>query len=167
MPIAKKVFNYLDENQIKYEVVSHRKVYTAWDLAQTLHLKKPGEIAKTLLLKTDRDYVLVILPGHRNLDKAKFKKVLNQWRKKQELKAVKKIDFVKEAWMKKNIKIGKLGSIPPFGKLLGYPLFADNAILKPKKIIISSGDYQNSFKITPKNLIKLEDPIKGSFNKKK
>ena len=167
MAVSKKLLNYLEKNKVKYELIDHRIVYTAWDLVQTLHLKKPAEVVKTLIVKIDKDYVLVLLPSNKNLDKAKFKKTVNQWRKKQELKAIKKIDFAKEAWMKKNIKVGKLGAIPPFGKLLNMPVFADNAILKPVKVIVNVGDYGTSLKITTKDLIKLEEPIKASFAKKK
>jgi len=167
MAVPKKLLNYLEKNKIKFELIEHRIVYTAWDLVQTLHLKKPAEVVKTLIVKTDKDYVLVLLPSNKNLDKAKFKKAVNQWRKKQELKAVKKIDFVKEAWMKKNIKVGKLGVVPPFGKLLDMPVFADNTVLKPVKVIVNAGDYGVSLKIKTKDLIKLEEPIKASFGKKK
>ena len=167
MAVSKKLLNYLEKNKVKYELIDHRIVYTAWDLVQTLHLKKPAEVVKTLIVKIDKDYVLVLLPSNKNLDKAKFKKTVNQWRKKQELKAIKKIDFAKEAWMKKNIKVGKLGAIPPFGKLLNMPVFADNAILKPVKVIVNVGDYGTSLKIKTKDLIKLEEPIKASFAKKK
>jgi len=167
MAVSKKLLNYLEKNKVKYELIDHRIVYTAWDLVQTLHLKKPAEVVKTLIVKTDKDHVLVLLPSNKNLDKAKFKKTVNQWRKKQELKAIKKIDFAKEAWMKKNIKVGKLGVVPPFGKLLNMPVFADNAILKPVKVIVNVGDYGTSLKITTKDLIKLEEPIKASFAKKK
>ncbi len=167
MAVPKKLLNYLEKNKVKFELIEHRIVYTAWDLVQTLHLKKPAEVVKTLIIKTDKDYVLVLLPSNKNLDKAKFKKAVNHWRKKQGLKAVKKIDFVKEAWMKKNIKVGKLGVVPPFGQLLGMPVFADKTVLKPVKVIVNAGDYGVSLKIKTKDLIKLEEPIKASFGKKK
>ena len=167
MAVPKKLLNYLEKNKVRVELIEHRVVYTAWDLVQTLHLKKPAEVVKTLIVRTDKDPVLVLLPANKNLDKAKFKKTVNQWRKKQGLKAIKKIDFVKELWMKKNIKVGKLGVVPPFGQLLGMPVFADNAVLKPIKVIVNAGDYGVSLKIKTKDLIKLEEPIKASFSKKK
>ena len=39
MAILKSVLNLLDKNKIKYEVIEHRKVFTAWDLSQTEHIK--------------------------------------------------------------------------------------------------------------------------------
>ncbi len=167
MAIAKKLFNYLEKNKVKYEVIEHRPVYTAWDLVQTLHLKKPAAVIKTLVVKADRETGLVLLSAHRNLDKMKFKKTFNQWRKKQGLKAIKKISFASEAWLKNNLKIGKLGSVPPFGQLLGWPVFIDILVVKEPSLIIPAGDYQFSFKIKTKDFIKLENPIKASLSKKK
>lgn len=167
MAIAKKLIDYLEEKKISYEMIEHRIVYTAWDLVKTLHLKKPEEAVKTLIVKTDKDPVMVLLPADKNLDKAKFKKIVNEWRKKQGLKAIKDIEFVKEKWMKENVKIGKLGVIPPFGRLLKIPVFIDNLVLKQPKIIVNAGEYGVSLKIKTKDLTKAEQPVKGSFSKKK
>jgi len=167
MAIPKQILSYLEKNKIKYEAIEHRPVFTAWDLVQTLHLKKPEEAVKTLIFNIDNEHVLILLPPNKNFDKAKFKNLMNGLRKKQGLKGVKKMDFVKEAWMKKNIKIGKLGAVPPFGKLLGLPVFADNIVLKQKKVLVSGGDHNISLKISIKDFIKSEEPIKGSFSQKK
>jgi len=167
MSISKKLINYLAEKKINYELIEHRIVFTAWDLVETLHLKKPGEVVKTLLVKMDKDPVMVLLPANKNLDKMKFKKIFNVERKKQGLKAVKDIDFSKEAWMKKNVKIGELGAIPPFGQLLKMPVFMDNLVFKQPKIIVNTGEYGISLKIKTKDLIKAEQPVKGSFSKTK
>lgn len=40
MPILERLQSYLDTNQIPYEVVSHPKVYTAHDMAQTLDIAR-------------------------------------------------------------------------------------------------------------------------------
>jgi len=167
MAIPKKLISYLEKNKVKHELIEHRPVFTAWDLVQTLHLKKPEEAVKTLILSADKDRVLVLLPPNKNLDKAKFKDLINGLRKKQGLKSVKKIDFVTEVWMKKNIKVGKLGAVPPFGKLLGLPIFVDNTVLKQGKVLVSGGDYNVSLKISTKDLVKLEGPVRGSFSQKK
>jgi Ala-tRNA(Pro) deacylase len=163
--IPKKLLDYLENNKIKYEVIEHKTVYTAMDVAATQHLK-PEQVVKTLVMKLDKDYALACLPANKNLDKAKFKKVVNGWRKKIGEKAVGKIDFAKEAWMKKNI-LGKVGATPPFGKLLGLPLFVDSAVLRNPKIVVNAGDYDYSLRLTSKAFVKLEEPVKGVFGKKK
>lgn len=52
MAVAKPLLSYLDKADIKYEIVPHKKVYTAYDLAQTLGEKLDG-IAKTLLVRVE------------------------------------------------------------------------------------------------------------------
>ena len=70
--------------------------------------------------------------------------------------------------MKKNLKGVKVGAIPPFGSLWKLPTFVDKGLMKSSKIIVSAGNYNFSFKISPANLKKLlPDLIIGSFSQAK
>ncbi|KKU13723.1 MAG: YbaK/prolyl-tRNA synthetase associated region [Candidatus Magasanikbacteria bacterium GW2011_GWC2_45_8] len=71
----KKVLAHLDKYKVRYTHVPHKTVYTAYDLANTLK-KKLNEIAKTLVVKVDKRYVLVVLPANVRVDLQKVKKVL-------------------------------------------------------------------------------------------
>ncbi len=62
MKIASKIIKFLDENKIKYKIVNHKTVYTAYDVAVTMK-KKLGEVAKTLLVLADKNYFLVVVPA--------------------------------------------------------------------------------------------------------
>ncbi len=46
MPIAKKLLNHLEKNKIKYDVLEHKVVYTAYDLAQTTKKKLQEIVAR-------------------------------------------------------------------------------------------------------------------------
>lgn len=168
MAILKSLITLLDQSKVKYEIIDHKTVYTALDKAGTLHLD-PKCVVKTAVLKLDtKDYAIALIPANKNLDKAKVKKIVNSWRKRHGQKAVKKVDFVKEAWMKKNIK-GKLGATPPFGALLKMPTFIDSILLKQPKLIINTGEYNQSIKLTKSAFEKVlgKEIVKGSFSKKK
>lgn len=166
MSISKKLLKYLDDNKIKYEIEEHRKVYTAWDAAETQKVK-PQEVVKTLVMKMDSDYALALIPANKNLDKNKLKKVINTWVKKQEeMKPYKKIDFAKEVWMKKNM-LGKVGATPPFGSLMKLPVFIDGGLTRATNLIVNSGEYTESIKLKTNAFMKLEEPVKGSFSKAK
>ncbi|MFH0969197.1 MAG: YbaK/EbsC family protein [Patescibacteria group bacterium] len=160
--ISKKVIDYLDKNKYKYEIVQHRTTYTAWDTAQTEKVK-PQEVAKGLVIKTDKDWVLAVLPSNRNTDKKELLKLIN----KNPENKVKKADFADEKWLKKNIKIGKLGAIPPFKELVGKEIYFDKMLLKNKKFYVSSGEYDASFRISVSQFVKVEEPIQGKFSIKK
>src|SRR4030042_6171012 len=143
MPIAKKLEKFLEKNKIKAESIEHRIVYTAFDKATTLRV--PQEIVgKTLALKMDKGYALVLIPANKNLDKGKFKKVSR----------AKKIDFVKENWVKKNLKGVKIGAVPPFGNLWKLPTFIDRSLMNQSKIVVNGGDWKWSIKISPSVLRK-------------
>lgn len=162
MAISKKISGYLDKNKYKYQVIEHRTTYTAWDTAQTEKVK-PQEIGKALVLKLEKDYVLVLVPANKNLDKQKFLKVFNAVQKKNAGKSAKKVEWAKEVWMKKNVP-GKVGATPPFTGLTKLPIFVDKGLLKSKKIYLGSGEYEFSFLVSPKEYVKKEKPILGSFS---
>jgi len=165
MPISKKLIKFLD--QTKYEPIEHKVVYTAFDKAQTMGVPEKT-IGKTLVMRMNKDVALVLIPANKNLDTKKFKRIINTQRKKSDQKLVKKISFVKESWMKKNLKGIEVGATPPFGNLWRLPTFADKSFLKNPKIVLSAGDYDWSIKISSANFRKLiPDLILGSFGKSK
>lgn len=165
MAIPQKVIKFLEVNKVRYETIPHRTVYTAYDKAATLKVK-PNIIGKTLVLKTDQDLVIVLIPANKNLDKNKFKKIVNDWRKKQGKKLVKNIDFISEKLMKNRFKAVKIGAIPPFGNLFKLPTFIDRALINQPKIIFNSGNYNISIKISAAVVKKIiPDLVIGSFTK--
>ncbi len=144
MAIPQKIIKFLEKNKAKYEIIKHRTVYTAFDKAATLRLP-PKIIGKTLVVKLDKNQALILISANKNLDKQKLRK----------LAKAKSIDFIKEAWMKKNLKGIKIGAIPPFGSIWKLQTFMDRGLTDNPKIIINSGDYNFSIKISPANLKKL------------
>jgi len=168
MAIPKSILNFLDKNKIKYEIIHHRVVYTAYDKAATLSLK-PHHVVKTVIVNLDKkNHALALIPSNKNLDKKKLLALINKQRQKAKQPSFKKIDFAKEQWMKKTLKGIKLGATPPFGVLYKLPAFIDNALANQPKLIVNAGDYQNSLKITAASLFKLDKTIvKGNFSQKK
>ncbi len=155
MPIAKKLEKFLKNNKVKYEPIEHRIVYTAYDKAATLSIPQKI-VGKTLVLKINKGYALVLIPANKNLDKGKFKKV----------STAKKIDFVTENWVKKNLKGVKIGAVPPFGNLWRLPTFIDRSLINQSKVIVNSGDWKWSIKISPSIFKKtIPNLIIGSFSK--
>ncbi|MFA6296732.1 MAG: YbaK/EbsC family protein [Patescibacteria group bacterium] len=189
--MMKKFESFLKNKKAKYKVVSHRKVYTAWDSSATQHINIKT-VAKTLLVKADNDYFFVVLSANKKLDINKLKKIINVWRVKEAktldnirtattkasafakasadrqklLKAqkIKKISLCSENIVKKKI-VGKEGAMAPFGSFYGYKTFVDSLLLKQKKINLNAGSFTESLEMTPANYKKVEEPIVGSFGK--
>ncbi len=176
--LSKTIQKFLDTNKIKYEVIEHKTVYTAFDKAATLRAK-PGEVGKTVVVCFDgKDHMLGLIPANKNLDKKKLLKIINNSPSspsyfKRGVGGVKntrlrysRIEFASEQWMKANFKGIDLGATPPFGTLYKLPFFIDNSLLRSAKIIVNGGAYETSIKLSPTNLIKLNSGtlIKGGFS---
>jgi len=168
----------------------HRTVYTAFDKATTLGVPQKI-VGKTLVVKLDKKPAIVLIPANKNLDskiliylksklemKAKPSSTKQKLRKIAKAKTVdastgsastlsscRRVDFVKEVWMKKNLKGVKVGAIPPFGNLWRLPTFVEKSLLQNPKIIVNGGDYNWSIKISPAVLKKIiPNLVVGSFS---
>ena len=128
-----------------------------------------------MVMKADSNYFIALLAANRNTDKNKLKKIINDWIKKLPedsewlkvyKKPVKKVDFAKEAWMKKNI-IGKIGATPPFGSLMKLLVIMDGPLFNAADLIVNAGEYTESIKLKSKDFVKIEEPVKGNFSVKK
>lgn len=149
----KKLERLLSDNKIKYKTHEHKKVYTAFNEAETQGLKGK-EVAKTVLVKADKSYALVVVSAVKHVDFAKVKKTLK----------AKKVSMARENDIKKVLKT-KVGLIHPLGGPKELPVLLDNSLMKQKTIIMSAGSYTESIELKPKDLLKLLEPIKGSFSK--
>ena len=145
----KKVLAHLDKYKVRYTHVPHKTVYTAYDLANTLK-KKLNEIAKTLVVKVDKRYVLVVLPANVRVDLQKVKKVLK----------AESVHLLPEGVMEKIFKI-KAGTITPFGSLHGAEVLLDKALLKTKEVIVNAGSFTDAVRMKAKDLHKLEKATLG------
>lgn len=149
MSIPKNVLNYLDRLGVAYERIEHRTVFTAYDLAQTLR-RDLKEIAKTLLVKVDQGYAIVVLPASAKLDFAKLKKLLK----------AKKVSIAGEGDMQKKFKV-KPGAMTPFGALHKVPVVVDRALMKTGSALFSAGSFTESLRLKVKDFIKGEQATVG------
>jgi Ala-tRNA(Pro) deacylase len=156
-----KLVKYLEEAGVKHDILEHRTVYTALDAAATMK-KKVGEIAKSLLVKADKDYFLVLLPADYNLDFAKLGKCLGA----QAGKKVKVVKIPGEKMVENALNI-KAGTLSAFGQLHKLPVVMDKGLIKAKKAIFSSGSMNHSVEMAVKDFVKLENAVFGSFGIKK
>ncbi|OGF21737.1 hypothetical protein A2Y83_01225 [Candidatus Falkowbacteria bacterium RBG_13_39_14] len=152
--LPKKLENFLKKYKIDYDLLEHKTVYTAFDAAQTLK-KKLEEIAKTLAIKADKKYALIVLPASHRADLDKLKKMLK----------ADKLEIVKETEMAKALKV-KPGAITPFGKFHNVPVYIDKSLLKTKLIVASTGSFTESVLLKTKDLLETGAETLGEFAKR-
>jgi len=153
MPIPKKTKQYLDKKMAKYEELTHKTVYTAYDAAQTLK-KELREIAKSLLIATDKAYIIAVVPASMRLDLGKLKGALK----------AKKVSIPNEKLMVKVFKV-KPGAMTAFGGLHKVEVWVDKNLLKTKDVILSAGSFTDSVRMKAKDFIELEQAKLANFAK--
>ena len=136
---SEAILKFLDDNKVQYETIEHEAVFTSEQAAQVRGLSlKQG--AKSLLLKADKEFILVILPGDKKLDSKKLKTLLG----------IKNLRFA-TAEEVKEIMGCEIGACYPFGNLIGINMFVDNALSKNEVISFNPGIHTKSLKITWKD----------------
>jgi prolyl-tRNA editing enzyme YbaK/EbsC (Cys-tRNA(Pro) deacylase) len=161
MPVAKKILLHLGKKNVKFDVVEHKKVFTAYDLAQTLG-EKLENIAKTLLVEVDlpslkkkgKNYFVVVVPASYRVELNNVKKALK----------ASKVSMAPEKVM---AKLGiQPGALSPFGSLRGLGVVLDKALLKTKQAIVGAESFTDSLRLKVKDLVKLEAPVIGTIGKR-
>lgn len=153
MAVSKALEKFLKQNKIKYEVIEHRKVFTAHDSAETQHIKLT-EQAKAVLLK-GKKFHLAVLPAGHNCDFKTLSKLAGE-----------KVSMAKEKDITRLFET-KIGLIAPFGSFFNLPVFIDKKLLKNKKLVLPAGSYTDSVRLVTKDYLKLENPVQGNFSTKK
>jgi len=153
--LSNQITKLLDSAKAKYKIIEHKVVYTAHDAAQTTK-KKLSEIAKVVLVKADKDLVLIVLPAGKYVDFSGIKKALK----------AKKLSIASEKDITKHLKT-KVGLLHPFGSQYNIKTLLDKGMSKTKKMIASAGSYTHSVEVSLKDFEKLVQPLKGTFSKLK
>lgn len=161
MSASKKIVLHLGKKNVQFEIVKHKKVFTAYDLAQTMR-SKLDDVAKTLLVraelpgmeKKDARHYVVVVPASYYLDLGKLKKALK----------AKKIELVFEKGMS---KLGiEPGALTPFGSLRGFGVVVDKGLLKTKKALIGAESFTEHLRMNMKDFVKSENPLVAVIGKK-
>ena len=143
----KKLKSYLDDNNIKYVSIIHSQAYTAQETAQSAHI--PGkEMAKTVIVKSGDDLVMVVLPASEKVD----------------------LDLVKGATRSDSVQLAseqefkdlfpncETGAMPPFGNLYGMPVYVEESLSRNRNIAFNAGSHTELIKLTYKDFNRLVNP---------
>lgn len=152
--LSNQITALLDQAKVKYKVLEHKVVYTAHDVSATTK-KKLSEIAKVVLVKADKNLVLIVLPAGKYVDFKGIKKALK----------AKKVSMANEKDITKYLKT-KVGLLHPFGQLYKIQTLMDKNMTKAKKMLASAGSFTHSVELAIKDFERIAKPIKGVFTKK-
>ena len=146
MKLPAKIAGFLKKQKVKHEVLQHRTVYTAYDLAQTLG-RKLSEVAKTIAVKVDKGHAIVVVLSSHQVDFKTLKKATG----------AKSVDIDRENAMVKLFKV-KAGGLSAFhGPMMKVPVYVDRAVMRAQKIVAQAGSWNESVYLKSKDFLKAVD----------
>ena len=146
--VLKKLENFLEQNNVWYEKITHPRAYTAQETAASAHIKGK-ELAKSVMIKLDGETVLAVLPAYLKVD---FKRI-------KQISGAKKIKLAMEEDMEETFPDCTIGAMPPFGNLYQIPVYADSILEDDEDIAFNAGSHMELIKMHFHDFNKLVHPI--------
>ena len=148
-----KIKDVLDKEKIEYEVLEHKAVFTSKEAAQIRGTElKQG--CKALVCKTEEGFIQAVVSGEKELDLKKLQKIT----------LFKNLELANAKDVKKATGCN-IGSVPPFGNLLGLKVYFDKSVAQNEIVAFNAGAHTKSIKMKGKDLVKVVNPIVGEFSK--
>lgn len=136
---------YLERRGVAFEAISHDKVFTTIDEARALGIEG-DEVAKTLLLDTERGHVLAVIPGDRRLEMHLVADAIGD----------KHARLASEHEIQRDLPGMELGALPPLGGLLKLPVYVDPTVAEHETIVFAGGSQTESIKMGARDLLEEE-----------
>jgi Ala-tRNA(Pro) deacylase len=151
MPIQ-KLRQFLDENLVKYIVITHSKAYTSQGTAASAHISG-NELAKTVMLKKNGELCMAVLPASRHVNLSAFAKLTNSG----------DVSLATERDFKDRFPDCEVGAMPPFGNLYGLRVYADTSLARDKEIAFNAGSHLELVKLAYSDFERLVGPTIVDF----
>lgn len=146
MPVT-KLKEYLDKNNVHYEIISHATVYTAQEIAASAHISG-REMAKTVMLRIDGKMTMAVLPASYKIDFDLLK----------EATGANTVELANEHEFKDMFPGCTIGAMPPFGNLYGLDVLAARKLAEDEEIAFNAGSHSELMKLKYSDFERLVKP---------
>jgi len=137
MPIAQRVRDHLEANDVVYERLPHAHTETSQETAEATHV--PGDqLAKGVVLeKEDGEHILAVLPATRIVHYSDI-----------EAHCGSRVKPAGHDTLGQFFIDCEVGAVPPFGTLYGLPTVVDDTLLNEDPIYFESGDHESVIRLS-------------------
>ena len=149
-----KIADFLQQEKVKFDLLSHRDTYNAQSMAQTLHVSG-HHVAKTVLLRADdgRAFLVAVLPASRSIDLQLASQLLGGRR----------LELATEKEITEHCPDCELGALPPFGSYYGMMTIVDASLDEDEEILFEGNTHHESIRMRFEDFRHIEEPVVGHF----
>jgi Ala-tRNA(Pro) deacylase len=148
MSIARRLKDYLDQQTIPYEVVTHHETHRAPELARALHVPA-NELAKVVILKIGNRFAMAVLPADLRVEVKHLRDVFQAH----------EVRLATEEEFRALFPDCELGAMPPFGNLYNMEVYVDQCLTVNEKIVFQAGTYSEAVKLHYRDFPRLVRPV--------
>jgi len=146
MPVQ-RLKDFLDDNGVKYTVISHSPAFTAQEIAESAHVPGKG-LAKTVMVKIDGRMAMAVLPATCRVD-------LDLLR---EAAGAGSAQLAAEDEFKYRFPGCAVGAMPPFGNLFGMEVFVAEPLREADEIAFNAGTHSELIRLKYRDFERLVRP---------
>ena len=152
MAVSARLKVFLTKSKIKYKSAKHPLAYTAQEIAASQHVSGK-ELAKCVVVNTERGCILAVLPAVQLVDLAKLKKLLK----------AKKLTLATEAQIKHAFPDVEVGAMSPFGNLYTVPVIVEKSLATYEDLVCNAGSHTDTVRLRYRDFEKAVKPRVALF----
>lgn len=153
MAIALTLKQYLDDRQVKYELMTHAKTSSASSTAEAGHVSG-HDFAKAVVLKRDGGYVMVVVPANRHVALSEVSHRLNE-----------PVGLATEEEIDRLFPDCETGAIPPIASAYGLTAMVDEGLEGRTDIYCEAGDHKSLLHLSGDDFRRLTKDLQhGAFS---
>ncbi len=154
MAISSTLKTFLQQSGIPYTAKQHPVAYTAQEIAAAQHVSGK-QLAKCVLVLTDRGPFLAVLPAVQLIDLAKLKALLR----------AKRVGIGREADIKKAFPDVEVGAMSAFGNLYHVPVVVEQALADAAQLVCNAGTHTETIALRYQDFARVAHPTVGTFGR--
>ena len=141
-----RLLEFLDQQQVWYQLRHHPTVFTAQELAAVIGVK--GRSQAKVVLVTDGDSLwMTVLPADHRLDFAKLESGLGR-----------PVQLAREDQFRDRFPDCAVGAAPPFGNLYDLPTILDQRLAAEPFLVFAAGTHTDGMRVEMADYQRLAQP---------
>ena len=131
MSIARTLQDYLDRNELQYNLVKHPYAEESLKVAEQAHLE-PEKMVKCVMLEDEGGYVMAVCQASMRIQLGTLYREINR-----------RLEFAEEHELADVLYDCVLGAIPPVGELYDVEVVIDDGLLNQDEMYFEAGDHED------------------------
>ena len=145
--VLQRLREYLDQEQVKYVIITHSPATTAQEIAAAAHISGK-EMAKSVMMKVDGEMVMVVLPASTKVDLGRL----------LDATGADGVELAQEREFEHLFPGCELGAMPPFGNLFGLRTFVADELTEDEEIAFNAGSTTELIRMAYQDYARLVQP---------